>query len=159
MAAVPKDVTIAVVEEELAAADAYARRQGWNLTWLKDDLVLLADGRHPADRSSIQWRANLVDYRALPPIWTCFQKEGENAFTSRFPKGGSLPAGGGSIFHPSSIICAPFNRLAFKEHSGPHGDWGGPANWMQVRASVTATVLGQMLALIVIHLNSSPGWQ
>jgi len=157
---VPKDVTIAVVEDELLAADAYARRHGWSLTWLKDDLVLLADGKHPADQSSMRWHAHLGGYRAFPPAWTCFQREeGKDAFKSRFPKAGSVPGGASSIFHSAGVICAPFNRLAFQEHSGPHADWGGPAQWMNVRGHVRATVLAEMLAQIIIHLKFSPGWQ
>jgi hypothetical protein len=105
--AVPKDVTIAVVEDELAAADAYARRRGWRLTWLKDDLVLLADGKHPTDQSSIRWHADLAGYRAVPPAWTCFQQEGKDPFKRRFPKAGSLPGGASSIFHSAGVhLCA-----------------------------------------------------
>jgi hypothetical protein len=156
---VPKDVTVAVVEDELAAADAYARRHGWSLAWLKDDLVLLLDGRHPADQSVIRWRADVAGYRAVPPAWSCFQRDEHGAFNSRFPKGGTVPGGVGSIFHSSGVICAPFNRLAFKEHSGPHGDWGGPADWLKVRGNVRATVLAEMIAQIVAHLKYSPGWK
>lgn len=154
----PKDITIAVVEDELPAAEAHACRHGWSLTWLKDEQVLLADGKHPADKSFLRLHAALADYRALPPVWTCFQQDGKGAFHRRFPKGGSLPHGRGSLFHPSGVICAPFNRLAYKEHSGPHDNWGGPANWLQVRGTVRATVLGEMLAQILVDLNYSPGW-
>jgi hypothetical protein len=154
---VPKDVTIAVVEDELDAADAYARRHGWSLTWQKDELVLLAGGKHPADQSCIQWRADLLDYRAVPPAWTSFQHDGRD-YKSRFPKAGSLPGGASSIFHSAGVICAPFNRLAFKQHSGPHADWGGPPDWMKVRGYVRATVLAEMLAQIIAHLEFSPGW-
>lgn len=156
--AVPTDVTIAVVEDELGAADAYARRHGWALTWLKDQLVLLADARHPADQTVIRWRAQLNDYREVPPIWTCFQMGESGIYQPRFPKAGPLPGGTGSIFHTSGVICAPFNRLAFKDHSGPHDDWGGPPNWLKARATIKATVLAEMLALIVAHLRYSPGW-
>jgi hypothetical protein len=65
----------------------------------------------------------------------------------------------GSIFHGSGVICAPFNRLAYGEHGGPHGDWGGPLSWLNVRGHVRATALADMLALIIAHLNYSPGWK
>jgi hypothetical protein len=156
---VPKNVTIAVVEDELPAAQAYAQRHGWGLTWLRDQLVLLADGRHPADKTALRLHAALEDYRAFPPAWSCFQQDGNGAFQRRFPKGGALPQGAGSLFHPGGVLCAPFNRLAYKEHSGPHADWGGLANWLKVRGHVRATVLAEMLAQIILHLNYSPGWQ
>jgi hypothetical protein len=155
---VPKDVTIAVVEDELVAADAYAHRHGWTLTWLKDELVLFLDGRHPADQSLMRWRSDVAGYRALPPAWSCFRQDEHGAVSPRFPKDGPLPGDTSSIFHSSGVICAPFNRLAFKEHSGPHADWGGPADWLSVRGKVRATVLAEMIAQIVVHLKYSPGW-
>ena len=63
----PKHVTIAAVEDELPAADGYARRHGWSLTWLPDDLVLLADGTHPADQTRLRLQAKLDSYRACRP--------------------------------------------------------------------------------------------
>jgi hypothetical protein len=158
---VPKDVTITVVEDELPAAEAYARRHGLSLTWLKDELILLVNGKHPADGGSIRWKADLSGYRAVPPIWLCFKQDANGDYKPCIPKGGTLPGGVGSMFHNPATICAPFNRLAYKEHSasGPHGDWGGPANWLKVRGTVSATTLAGMLAQITAHLKYSPGWQ
>lgn len=38
---------------------------------------------------------------------------------------------GGQFFHNSGRICAPWNRLAYKQYDpkGPHGDWS-LADWM-----------------------------
>jgi hypothetical protein len=155
---VPKDVTVAVVEDELQAANAYVRRHSWSITWQKEELAVLFNGKHPADDCLIRWRAEVADYRAMPPAWTCFQVDDQGATTPRFPKAGTVEGGVGSIFHPSGVICAPFNRLAFKVHAGPHDDWGGPADWLQVRGKVRATVLAEMIAQIVVHLKYSPGW-
>lgn len=155
---ISKDVTVAVVEDELPAADAYARRHGWNLTWRKEELAILADGRHPADQCGLRFHAELSNYRALPPAWSCLQQDQNGNFNRRFPKGATLPGGGNSIFLNEGVICAPFNRLAYKDHSGPHGDWGGPSNWLSVRGNVRATVIAEMLAQILVHLQCSPGW-
>lgn len=158
---VPKDVTIAVVEGELPAAQAYAARHGWRLDWQAEQLIVLAEGSHPADKTPMRWKADVTSYRALPPIWSCFQgdvKNNEINWKPRFPKGGTLPGGVGSIFHSSGLICAPFNRLAYAEHSGPHKDWGGSAEWLNVRGKVRATTLAEMLAQIVVDLTCSPGW-
>jgi len=159
---VSKDVTIAVVEGELPAAQAYTSRHGWRLDWQPEHLTLFADGHHPADKSPMRWKGDVNNYRALPPIWSCFHgemKENELVWKPRFPKGGALPGGAASIFHSSGVICAPFNRLAYTEHSGPHSDWGGSANWLNVRGKVRATTLAEMLAQIVVDLTCSPGWQ
>jgi hypothetical protein len=157
----PRDVTIAVVEEELPAAHAHAGRHGWRLAWLPNDLLLHADGTHPADKSRMRLQGNLADYRALPPIWTCYELDANGTAKPRFPKGGSVPGVGASMFIDPGVICAPFNRLAYAtpEYQGPHGNWGGPAKWLDVRGYVRATCLGEMLAQIILHLQSSPGWR
>jgi hypothetical protein len=155
----PRDVIIAAVEEDLPAAHAHAGRHGWCLTWLQDALLLHADGTHPADKTRMRWQANLADYRALPPIWTCYQLDANGAATLRFPKGGSVPSIGASMFLDQGVVCAPFNRLAYSAYAGPHGDWGGPENWLGVRGHVRATSLGEMLAQIFLHLQHSPGWR
>jgi hypothetical protein len=154
---VPRDVTIAVVEEELAAMRAYGGRHGWTVDWRPVVLVLLADGTHP-DRSPVRLHADVAGYRAQPPAWRFIPPGSESPEPYRFPKSESLPGGIGSIFHSSKVICAPFNRLAFKDHDGPHQDWGGPTAWLDVRGNVRANALAQMLAIITAHLHHSPGW-
>ncbi|HVT70443.1 MAG TPA: hypothetical protein VHF26_22040, partial [Trebonia sp.] len=109
--------------------------------------------------SAIRLHADLAGYRALPPAWTVIPPDATAPATYRFPAGGTLPGGVGSVFHNSKVICAPFNRLAYQQHAGPHSDWGGPAAWLSVRGHVRATTLAEMLAQIIMHLRYSPGWQ
>jgi hypothetical protein len=53
------------------------------------------------------------------------------------------------IHNQTAVICAPFNRLAYTDHAGPHGDWGGPQNWLNAGASqVHAETIGDMLQAI-----------
>ncbi|MFC0028006.1 hypothetical protein ACFFMM_00510 [Micromonospora chaiyaphumensis] len=64
----------------------------------------------------------------------------------------------GSIFHPNRLICAPWNRLAYAEHGGPHPDWGALTNWKTAGAGYTkADTLADMLSQIHLHLTLSPG--
>jgi hypothetical protein len=154
---VPRDVTIAVVEDELPYLHAYARRHAWSVAWSPDDLRITAVGIHPGNHDSVHLHADLAGYRAQPPAWT-FVEDPERPGGPCFPAPGSLPGGVGSVFHSHRVICAPFNRLAFSVHSGPHGDWGGPGDWLNVRGKVRATTLAAMLTVIVAHLQYSPGW-
>jgi hypothetical protein len=154
-----REATVAVVEDELPALVATAGRRGWAVSWLSDSLALLADGRfRPAD-SSIRLHADLAGYRAVPPGWTVIPPDATAPAGYRFPVAGTLPGGSSSIFHPSGVMCAPFNRLAYQHSGGPHGDWGGPASWLDVKGHVRAVTLAEMLAVIAAHLNYSPGWQ
>ena len=68
------------------------------------------------DGSSIQSIAECSDYPVLPPAWHF-----------RNPESGALDQPrdtprGGSFFHSSGVICAPWDRLAYRPQ-GPHGDW------------------------------------
>jgi hypothetical protein len=146
-------VTIATVEDELAAVKAYAQRHGWATAWNADQLRLTCDGKHPADATPIRIIASVEGYRALPPAWT-FEDPASNR--SLFPKGGAVN-GKSSIFHGRCVICAPFNRLAYAQHGGPHSNWGGPERWLEVRGHIQATTLASMLASILGHLKASPG--
>jgi hypothetical protein len=148
-----------VVEIELPALLASAARRNWTVAWFPDALALLADGRFRSADSPIRLHADLANYRAVPPAWTVIPPDATASAKHRFPAGGTLPGGVGSIFHNSGVMCAPFNLLAYQDHGGPHGDWGGSAAWLSVRGQVRATTLAEMLAVIAAHLNYSPGWK
>lgn len=58
------------------------------------------------------------------------------------------------------MICAPWNRLAYKEvnDKGPHDNWGGLTNWTDAAPGYTkADTLADMLSQIELHLSVSPG--
>jgi hypothetical protein len=57
-------------------------------------------------------------------------------------------------------ICAPWNRLAYAVHGGPHNDWGTTTDWKQAAATSTqAHTLPDMLSALRLHLQYSPGMQ
>lgn len=152
---VPTEATLAVVESELDAVRNYAGRHRFEVDWKPDRLILDFCGRHPANDDPVCIAADLVGYRAVAPEWTVSCPD----HAGRFPKSGKLPNGKGSVFHGKGVICAHFNRLAYAEHGGPHGDWGGPSAWLDVRGNVYADTITEMLKQIVIHLKYSPGWK
>ena len=157
---VPTSVTLALVEtEELPAAFAWAETAGVNLSWNQELLQLRAVFRQRATGEQFYLQGTLDGYKALPPAWNFFdpgwQTGGQKA---HFPATASLPGGLGSIFHSNSVICAPFNRLAFHQHGGPHSDWGGPEQWLRAGAGyVHAVTLADMLAVIARDMNYSNG--
>lgn len=155
---VPAAVTVAVIEEELPAVEAYANRHGWSMGWDAESLVLSFEGQHKASAATLKLSAAVDGYRALPPSWS-FEQEVGRTWKPCFPQAQNLAPGKGSIFHGSGVICAPFNRQAYKEHGGPHQDWGGTANWLHVNKDghVRATNIADMLAVILGHLHVSPG--
>lgn len=155
---IPTAVTRAVVAEEMVAVTAWAgRRPGWAPRFDDAELLLVVEGIHPVTQVPVRVIADLDGYRAVPPAWTFAAPPGSSAATP-FPEPNTTPGGPGSIFHPNRIICAPWNRLAYAEHKGPHADWGGLANWTSAGGDVTkAHTLADMLDQIYLHLSLSKG--
>jgi hypothetical protein len=156
---VPRETTIAVVEAELPSLRLYGERKGWKVQWDPDRLVILADGTHPADKSAARLHADVTGYKAQPPAWRFIAADKDTPEVVRVAKPGPLDCGIGTMFHTNGVICAPFNRLAFRDHGGPHNDWADLTAWQSIRGWVTARRLGEMLAQIALHLKYSPGWQ
>jgi hypothetical protein len=153
VSALPATASRASVEEELDAARGWARRHDWTLDWNPETLILRAATYHRPPRRLVEVVADAAGYRAVPPAWR-FVTPGSDE-----PDQASFPAPGpNSIFHPNFVICAPWNRLAYSEHGGPHPDWSGPAAWLQVRGVTTAHSIPDMLATLNIHLRQSPGF-
>jgi hypothetical protein len=150
---IPAVVTAAAVDAEFPAVTAWAaRRPGWAVRYDATTLILQADTIHPLTSQPIAIAAELTGYRAVPPAWTITGTDGT------FPAGGQVPGVPGSIFHPNRLICAPWNRLAYGEHGGPHADWGGQTNWTDAGTGNTkADTLADMLSQIALHLAGSPG--
>lgn len=147
---VAAETTILIVNGELAGAQAWAGRHSVPLTWVPERLWLLAQLVQPETNETFYLRAQVDDYRVVAPAWTFTDAAWSAEPTPYlFPRPGHTPYGS-SLFHPSAVICAPFNRLAYAEYRGPHGDWGGPASWLTAGRSteVKAHYLGDMLQLI-----------
>lgn len=153
---VPRAVSRAAVVAEAPAVRAWAARKGWNLTINLRDLRLTARTHHPGDGGELILRADLIDYRLLPPAWMFVDARGNDRVPSAWPSAGPV-LGGSSIFHSVGVMCAPFNRLAYADHAGPHPDWGTASNWLNVAQGARAHTLADMLQVIRLHLVSSPG--
>lgn len=146
------------MRREEPALRSVAQRRGWAVSLDLEGLALSATIDHPvAGVGLLRLDADLDGYRAIPPAWRFVDPDTGEVSQRAFPKPGSGPQGSGSIFHPHPVICAPFNRLAYQDHGGPHPDWSGPANWVNVTGHVFAHTLGEMLSVIDLHLRFSPG--
>lgn len=156
---VSRQTTVLIVEEELAGAQAWSERRAVPLTWVPELLEVRATFAQPGTGELFYLRGRFDDYRVLPPAWT-FTDAAWSAEPAPqlFPRPMSGPYGA-SMFHGNAVICAPFNRLAYVEHKGPHSDWGGPASWLTAGAAdqVKAHVLGDMLHLILRDMVHSSG--
>jgi hypothetical protein len=149
---IPAAHTLIVVDSELEGAASWAARHGAKIEWLPEALELRVTLLQPETSTRFFLRGRFRDYRALPPEWTFTdEKWGATGRPGDFPKG-VRSSFGATIFimhKESGVICAPFNRLAYTDHAGPHGNWGGPANWLNAGPSqVHADTIGDMLQAV-----------
>jgi hypothetical protein len=153
---VPKRVTKILVESEARIVDSWAQRNGWTVNINLERLEITAEVPHPKDNAPLFLQGDLSGYRAIPPAWR-FVDESGNVTKAAFPAAGPVN-GKSSIFHGNVVICAPFNRLAYKIAGGPHEDWGEWTGWFVVTGDFAkAYTLAEMLSIINVHLQFSPG--
>lgn len=158
---VPKDSTVRVVEHELEGANTWANRYGVSLRWYPDKLELHVAMEQASTGDMFYLLGRFDDYREEPPEWLfCDERWVWKVDRKYFPQPQSASIG--STFLSSGpkapVICAPFNRLAYAEHDGPHDDWGGPAQWITPKGGwVYAVEIGDMLQAIRRDLNASKG--
>ena len=154
---VSKRVTQILVESEARIVDSWAKRNGWTVNIDLNRLEIAAEVPHPKDNSPLFLHGELSGYRAIPPAWR-FVDESGNVTKAAFPAPGPVVNGKSSIFHGNVVICAPFNRLAYKVAGGPHEDWGEWTGWFVVTGDFAkAYTLTEMLSIINVHLEFSPG--
>lgn len=142
----------------MAAVAAWSSRHaGWQVDLDEVEMRLLVTTSHPVTGAQLCIVADLNGYPAVPPAWRLGSGPDGSEFDG-FPQAGSAVAGAGSIFHPNRVVCAPWNRQAYSEKGGPHGDWGALTNWRNAGpGSTKADTLADMLSQLQIHLSASPG--
>lgn len=134
------------VAEELIPLRENAVNLGWNLKELDGLRFLLA---MPAkDKSLFYLLVDCDNYKVQPPAWHWSDPSG--TYTNRAV---DQPKGSGFL-HPSGVICAPWNRLAYNtiDSRGPHKDWP-IGDWLQNSATAGCTTLAHMALRIFVELN------
>ena len=142
-------VTNLVFQEEYDQLCAIAEHRGWQLTKtgpLEFTLVLPA-----RDGSRFSLRVNCDGYPGVPPTWNWCSP---NLKTLNQPC--DTPRGSGGYFHNSRRICAPWNRIAYREvdTKGPHDDWE-LANWIENPNTKACTTLSAMALRMFTELSSA----
>ena len=162
---IPLAATDAAIADELPGAMAWATRRQIVMDTRSIPvrtlrLVLV----QPDTNEKFYLQGTFEDYRAHPPLWQWFDASwsSTDALHLSPQDAGNRPAAlGGSMFinhNGKGLICAPFNRLAYGAHEGPHSDWGSLAQWMTAgEGYVHAVKLGDMLSSILRDFRLSSG--
>ncbi len=157
----PAIVVDAALEAELGGARAWAVRHDLELIWCAPERLLRVVLLQTETKQPFYLQAQCDDYKALPPAWDWRDENWAGApATHLSPNSQSTPFGGSMFIERQgrAIICAPFNRLAYGTHNGPHSDWGDPAQWLTAGgAHVRATTLGDMLQAILRDFRFTTG--
>ena len=162
MGLVPHATSVAIVEEELVAASAWAERHGLQLDASPDTLHLELPLRGPAsdgtdsEAEDYLLSGDFDDYRAIAPAWRFLDPRTKaDIGAPAFPRGGTQLPFPSTVLHGNGVICAHFNRLAYAAHGGPHAEWSDLTNWQNVRQAETlALKIAAMLDRIwreVVH--------
>ncbi len=105
-------------EEELAVLEEISRERGWKLERGERPLQFTL-GMQARDNAVVWFLVDCSEYKAKPPAWHWYDPVRRQIDTAS-----ATPKGSGFI-HGNGVICAPWNRLAYKniDPRGPHTDW------------------------------------
>jgi len=137
-----------VLESQLADLRQNAGVHGWFFELVEPTTFVL--GLPAKDGSDLALFVKCNDYPSQPPAWHWYNRE-----TKEIDAFGDTPTGG-SFFHGSGVICAPWNRLAYKtkDPRGPHNDWD-IGNWMAVAQTGGTRTLAAMAERVAHELRTS----
>lgn len=141
----PAELSVEQLLEELPAAAAYAAAAG-----LPFDSTPVDEGRpvfyvtfYNLEEQSFVAEVDCHDYPMYPPrIEFLDQARTRSGTRDLYP----------ACFHATPCVCARYNRKAYSQHGGPHGDWR-LVDW-QLPTSNASEVAIKTLALIVSDLHS-----
>jgi hypothetical protein len=157
----PDRVTAAAFAAELGPAREWAKREQFKLECDLPKMELRVTFSRADSGECFYLRGRFDGYKALPPTWEWCDANWSNAGEKRLSPDAAQTAHGSSVFldhHGTAIICAPFNRLAYAAHGGPHSNWGELTHWMTVaRRVVYAVTIGDMLHSIARDFRYTSG--
>ena len=157
----PERVTVAAISSEIEPAHKWARREGVCLEALLSEKLVRAVFQRAGSDEKFFLQGFFDGYKAFPPVWEWCDSNWANGGrrelspeSARTPYGGSMFLDNGT----KAVICAPFNRLAFSVHGGPHSNWGELSHWMSAgQGFVQATTIADMLNVIARDFRFTSG--
>lgn len=156
--AVDTEITLRIVEQELASAKRIGERFGWEFTPIEEEVPLFTVAMDSTvDDQMYHLEFRLDDYKELPPYIEFFDPStGQRGTKACYPQDRSQ--GDGSLFHATPCICHPCCRKAYGRHGGPHNDWDGQiSNWQNIAGNITD--LSAMLLMIQARMNDPEHYQ
>lgn len=135
------------VADELTHVRTVAEARDWYLNEM-DSLHFLIGLPSADSRRFFLW-VECENYPVVPPAWHWCDEKSENK-----DHPADTPRGSGFL-HPSGVICAPWNRLAYRsvDPRGPHANWT-IGDWRNNPENHNCRTLGAMALRLYVELNS-----
>ena len=142
-------ITQLVFSEQFGHLGQIANHRNWFLEQTDTPGFIL--GLPARDGSIFFLKVDCDNYPQTPPAWHWY-----NHSSNTSGKPSDIPQGTGGYFHNSGCICAPWNRLAYKQihPNGPHSDWE-LSNWLNNSYTGACKTLSAMALRIAVELSSS----
>ncbi len=140
---VPAEASLQAVRAELVAAAAYAAAAGLPLdsSALSTASLCFFVTFENSQRELFVAEFDCREYPMHPPTVEFVSADGTERGTKHlYPNG----------FHPTPCVCMRYNRKAYNEKGGPHGDW----RLLDWRLPTTNGIAIDTLALMVSDLDS-----
>jgi hypothetical protein len=154
------EIARVLVDAEMPGARTWASRKGLAIELSACGLQLMVVLTQHSTAEQFYLLGTFDNYRVLPPRWR-FTDSAYSASDSPSYYPAVVNSGVTPMFIRSgagAVICAPFNRLAYADHGGPHGDWGGPPLWLAAGAAyIQGHTIGDMLSAIYREFSRSSG--
>lgn len=134
------------VAEELAAVRDAAQARDW--TFEQPDSLHFLLGFPASDGSRFYVFVECDNYPVMPPTWRWCDAQGVNRDQPQLSPRGS------GFLHSAGVICAPWNRLAYRaiDSRGPHAEWV-LGDWRNNSYTQGCKNLGAMALRIYVELN------
>lgn len=143
---VAQEISRDIIRAELNQTQPLVKTFGWVLEEKLEQLIFTVRIRSSIDNEEYVMEFKCDNYKETPPFIEFINPvTGERGTRKVYPKNGN------GFFHSTPCICAQFNRKAYKEFGGPHGDWS-IGNWINLRPEVST--LGDMITLIQRLINN-----
>jgi hypothetical protein len=134
------------VQEEIGIVREVVESRGWELREV--DGLHFVLGLPASDGSFFHLAVDCDDYPVKPAAWHWCDREGNGRdVVTNAPMGSEF-------FHSSGVICAPWNRLAYKtiDPRGPHGEWV-PTDWRNNPYTKGCKTLCAMALRVAVELK------
>ncbi|MHB1414247.1 MAG: hypothetical protein ACYC1C_03260 [Chloroflexota bacterium] len=141
---VDPSITRQIIAEEVEGLRSLALSCGWEVTLDSGNLTVTVRMKSTVDDQTYILEAKCDGYRAVPPLFELIHPEtGERGTRRCYPAGGTF-------FLRAPCICVQWNRKAYRQLGGPHGDWQ-MVNWACARPGTTT--LGDMFLVVQREIN------